>query len=85
MARRQGLEARGPPREERGRARVRAQVGHLAEIAAAGQAARRRGRAHRPSLPVTSRSQAGWWNLAQARVTVPRIMASMEPLVQMAA
>ncbi len=28
---------------------------------------------------------AGWWCLAQATVTVPRVMARMEPRVQMAA
>ena len=34
------------------------------------------------SLPPTSRYQAGWWNLAQARVTVPRTMLFTDPRVQ---
>ena len=38
---------------------------------------------HRRSLPPTIRAyQPGWWNRAQPRVTVPRVMARIEPFVQ---
>ena len=42
-------------------------------------------RAPQSFSPVMRRYHSGWWNLAQARVTVPRVMARIVPLVQMAA
>jgi hypothetical protein len=80
VAGRQRREAGRPPREER-RPGVRSQVRDRAERGG-DRGLRLR---HRPPRPVTSRYQPGWWKRAQARVTVPRTMARMEPLVQMAA